>query len=135
MRIFLGAKFFGADNREKLEEIRKVLTSLNFEVFIGPVDIDNYGEIRIHPKEFMERVFKEISKSDIVMFEHETVSTGVGIEAGYAKSLSKKIIVIYPKKYKASASIEGVSNAVVHYNSFEDLKDKLRGVLWKLKSR
>jgi nucleoside 2-deoxyribosyltransferase len=125
MKVFLGAKFTGMNNKEKLEKIRAIIKELGHEIFIGPIDTDVSGKEKIPPKEFMQKVFGQIKKSDIVLFEHEKVSTGMGIEAGYAKSLGKRIIVLYPKKAEWSDSIKGIADLVIEYDTFDDLKKKL----------
>ena len=132
MKIFIGANFTGTnhENETELEKIRKILLNLGHEVFIGPIDVDDFGRKHMSPDIFMKKVFDEIKKSDVLLFKHTDASTGLGIEAGFGKSLNKKIITIYPPKTKKkSASIEGISENVVEYSNFQELKIKLEEML------
>ncbi|HDQ60054.1 MAG TPA: DUF4406 domain-containing protein [Candidatus Woesearchaeota archaeon] len=130
MKIFLGDKFTGANNKDRLETIKDILNKIGHTVFVGPLDIDDYGRNPIPPEDFMKLVFEEIKKSDIVLIKHTKASTGMGIESGYAKALGKKLIVLYPSHTEQkSNSLEGIADNVIEYSDFEELKIKLIDVL------
>ncbi|MDD5181601.1 MAG: nucleoside 2-deoxyribosyltransferase [Candidatus Nanoarchaeia archaeon] len=123
MKIFLGAS--GPYDRDRIENIRIVLQGFG-TVFVGPADIDNYECGKMKASEFMKAIFEEIKKSDKCVFYYNSKSTGMGAEAGYAKALGKKIIVLLSDKTSISRSLEGISDAIVTFKKVEELKEKLK---------
>jgi len=123
MKIFLGAS--GPYDKDRIENIRSILTGLGFSVFVGPADIDNYKANKMRAGEFMKAVFEEIKKADECIFYYNSKSTGLGIEAGYAKALGKKVIILLPDKTSISESLESISDKIVTFKKVEELKEKL----------
>ena len=123
MKIFLGAS--GPYDKDRIENIRNVLKEFG-TVFVGPADVDNYKTSKMKASEFMKSVFEEIKKADECIFYYNSKSTGMGIEAGYAKALGKKVIVLLPEKTSISESLEGISDKIVTFKKVEELKEKLK---------
>ncbi|MBI2663030.1 hypothetical protein HYX15_00680 [Candidatus Woesearchaeota archaeon] len=88
------------------------------------------------PHEKSDKLFdsKELFKSgcDIVIVESSYPKIGVGIEVGWADAYNIPIIAIYKKGFKISSSIKFISEAVIEYNSSDDMVSKLRKVLERI---
>jgi nucleoside 2-deoxyribosyltransferase len=123
MKIFLGAS--GPYDKERIENIRSILQEFG-SVFAGPADIDNYKASKMKASDFMKAVFEEIKKSDECIFYYNSKSTGMGIEAGYAKALGKKVIVLLPDRVTLSESLDAISDTIVTFKKVEELKEKLK---------
>ena len=74
----------------------------------------------------MNMTFKEIDKADILIVEFSEKGVGLGIEAGYAFSKNKPIIVLAKEGSDVSTTIKGISKQVIFYKNVEEIKDKLR---------
>ena len=84
----------------------------------------------ITPREVFLRDIKSIEKSDVIIADVSEPSHGVGMELMYAFLKGKGIIVTVRAGSKVSYMILGMPNVkVIWYNSFDDLKVKLRKVL------
>jgi len=84
----------------------------------------------ITPREVFLRDIKSIEKSDVIIADVSEPSHGVGMELMYAFLKGKEIIVTVKAGSKVSYMILGMPNVkVIWYNSFDDLKVKLRKVL------
>lgn len=123
MKIFLGAS--GPYDKGTIENIRSILQVFG-TVFVGPADVDNYEYGKIKASEFMKAIFDEIKKADECVFYYSSKSTGMGIEAGFAKALGKKVIILLPEKTSISKSLEGSSDTIVTFKQVEELKEKLK---------
>jgi len=126
MKIFLGAS--GPYDKDRIENIRSILIELGFSVFVGPADIDNYEYNKMRVGEFMKAVFEEIKKADECIFYYSSKSTGMGIEAGYAKALGKKVIVLLPEKISISESLKSIADSVISFKKIEEIKEKLKNL-------
>lgn len=61
---------------------------------------------------------KEIIKNtDIVLAEVSYASTGMGIELGWADTLSIPIVAIYNEQHKPSSAIQTVANSLTAYTN------------------
>lgn len=99
MHIFLAYKFTDSDKqllRETIEHISSNMESLGHETFCFFRDIQKWGELYVEKSEIMPIAFKNLDKCDVLLMivTSEVKSTGMGIEAGYAKAKDKKIVLI-----------------------------------------
>ncbi len=82
-------------------------------------------------KQRFERAWNKIEESDIIIAEMSEVSTGQGMEIGYAITLNKPIIVIAKKNSKISGLIKGcpVLKSIIYYTNITDVKKDLQKFL------
>ena len=79
-----------------------------------------------HDKENKNTNSKDIIKAcDLVISEVSEVSTGLGIELGWANALNKPILCIYEKGKTYSQSLEYITNDFIEYCDEEDMINKV----------
>ena len=85
--------------RKKLEELSKVIEdATSYKTFIFFRDAQNWGKIKMPIKEVVEKACNEIEKCDTILVEATEKANGAYFEAGYAKALGKKVIIVYIKQ-------------------------------------
>jgi 2'-deoxynucleoside 5'-phosphate N-hydrolase len=107
---------------QELDSIEEALKSAGHEV---TVTVRDPAADTLDRRALMARAFGEIDSSDVIIAEVSNISFGVGIEIGYAKAQSKKIITAVKEGYEISKTASGASDAMITYNSPEDLSKKL----------
>lgn len=113
-----------------LEQLSSILSDLGHDTFIFDRDIKNWQSIDIPREESSKMVFSTMQKCDgvIAYVDHSKLSEGMAMEAGYAKALNKKIILL--EKEGASASrIKSICDEYLKFNDLEELKEKLESYL------
>ena len=126
MKAYLAIKFKEDNsNREIIESISNVLGGLGIEVISMARDYEKWGELVFTPSELMEKTFKEIDLSDLLIIEFSEKGVGLGIEAGYAYAKQKPIIVIAKEGSDISSTLKGIAKDVIFYINAEDLKNKI----------
>jgi 8-oxo-dGTP pyrophosphatase MutT (NUDIX family) len=97
-------------------------------------DFEKWGEVKnIGADVLMTQTFKAIDESDIVIIEFSEKGVGLGIEAGYAFSKVKPIIVIAKEGSEVSATLQGIANRVFFYKDIKDLNQKFKDLIVKRK--
>jgi hypothetical protein len=95
MDAYLAIKFYeDAKNRSLIEGITAALETAGFHALVFIRDVEHWGKKRFPPKELMTMAFALIDKSSFLVVEFSEKCVGLGIEAGFAFSKSKPIIVI-----------------------------------------
>lgn len=110
--IFFAASF---QNKEEFKPIYEVLIKNGFNVS-API-FDYQSNVKLNYDHLMEHSFKEINKSDILLVDATYKEVGIGIEAGYAKALSKPIVYIRKRNSEISTTISGISRAIIEYET------------------
>ncbi|MEI6479992.1 MAG: nucleoside 2-deoxyribosyltransferase [bacterium] len=127
MKAYLAIKFKEDNsNRETIESISSVLGRLGMETVSMARDYEKWGEVVFTPDELMEKTFKEIDLSDLLIIEFSEKGVGLGIEAGYAYAKQKPIIVIAKEGSDISSTLKGVAKDVIFYNDPEELIGKIK---------
>jgi nucleoside 2-deoxyribosyltransferase len=122
MKIFIGIK---KESLELVPKIREIITGLNHKAYCFAEEEGYISD----EKEMMKLAFQKIDESDMVIFEASQTSFGIGIEAGYAFSKSKKIITVINESEKKSSTLKGISDFYLTYKDFTDLGNKLQEIL------
>lgn len=91
--------------------------------------MENYQHIFNDPKELMKRALEEIKLSDWLLIDMTDKPTGRAIEAGIAFTLNKKIVVIMKKGTNIKETIRGISQAVIEYDSIDEIVSGLRKLI------
>ncbi|MFA6254148.1 MAG: nucleoside 2-deoxyribosyltransferase [Candidatus Paceibacterota bacterium] len=123
MKIFIAIK---SSERDKpiLSTLKEMINSTGHEPYTF-LDEDYIA----NEKELMVKALAKVKESDLLVIDGSQDSLGAGIEAGYFYSLGKPIICLFNKEAKVSRTLSGISNQIVIYQDFEDLKSKLTSIL------
>jgi len=129
-KIFIAGPWRQKEHQIILESIRKILEKIGYKTVIGAKDIDNYGEIRIAGDLFWQKIVNKIKNSDILMADMRKVGTGFGrvIEVGIAKAFNKKVILLYPPKFKTDECLEEAADKIIFYKNLDDIREKLKNI-------
>ncbi|MBP9811807.1 hypothetical protein KBC86_00380 [Candidatus Gracilibacteria bacterium] len=80
----------------------------------------------IFPHDEVELDSRESLKSiDIFIAEVSIPATGLGIEIGFASAYGKRILCVYKKGSKVSASLKKVTENYVEYDNVDDMVNKV----------
>lgn len=80
-------------------------------------------------KTLMQSALKKINESDVLIAELSYKSIGVGLEVGFAKARSKKIIYIHKSGTELSNTADGVCDVRIEYKNISDLLFQLEKIL------
>lgn len=127
-KIFIAGPWRQKKYQIILENIRDILGEMGYKTVIGAKDIDNYGKIRMPGHLFWKKAVNEIKNSDVLMIDMRKAGTGFGrvIEAGIARAFNKKIILLYPPKFKTDECLEEIADKIIPYKNLKDLQKKLK---------
>jgi nucleoside 2-deoxyribosyltransferase len=129
--IYLAYKFKGANPevlREKLEKLSEVIEKkTEYKTFIFCRDVQKWGKIKMDMKEVVEKAMIALKKCDALLVEATEKSNGMYFEAGYAKALGKKMIVIHENGMETNF-LSASADEVIEYSDLEDLGEKLKGI-------
>ncbi len=130
MKAFLSVKFReDSSNRDLIEEIADSLEKSGFHTTVMARDKEKWGEEKITPRELMELTFESIDESDIVVAEFSEKGTGLGIEAGYAFSKQKPVIVIAREGSEISGTLKGIAREIIYYKETGEIGPKIRSIV------
>lgn len=127
--MFITSSFKGGENRSEIEHLCSLVKQSGFEDFCFIRDVENYQHIFNDPKELMKRALEEIKLSDWLLIDMTDKPTGRAIEAGIAFTLNKKIVVIMKKGTNIKETIRGISQAVIEYDSIDEIVSGLRKLI------
>ena len=129
MKYYIAYKFSeqGKEELKKiLGEISAIIESYNNKTFVSFRDLQNWGEIITDSKEIITKSLVELKNTDAILclvFSSEK-SEGMLLEAGYAKALGKKVIVV--KQHDARiVFLKDIADDLIEFDTQEDLKEKL----------
>lgn len=110
--IFLAASY------QKKEEIKDLYLELKRRGFAVSAPIFDYQPNKvINYESLMTHSFNEIRRCDIFLADVTYKEIGIGIEAGFAKGLSKPIIYIRNEDSDLSTTMSGISNIELVYKA------------------
>lgn len=131
MKVYITYQFKDADLEElkdKLEELSKaIVESTGWKPFIFFRDIQNWQKGTMDINEVVRRAMEEIEKCDAILVEASEKARGPYFEAGYAKALNKKVIVIHKEGTEANF-LEALADIKIVYKDLEDLREKLKKI-------
>ena len=129
MKIFISNKFKGENKRnlkKKLKSIIFILENSGHQTFNSFRDMDNWNIKSLPPGEAVSWAFKAIKKCDAILcfIDNRELSQGMLLEFGFAKALSKKIILLISKKC-SSPTLEMIADYVIRLSSWKEASRKL----------
>ena len=122
MKAYISIKFREDNsNRDSIQKISSALERNGFETVCVTRDIENWGQVELSPEELMHRSFAAIESSDVFVVDLSEKGVGLGIEAGYAHAVKIPIAVIAKEGSDISTTLQGISQKLFFYKTFEDL--------------
>jgi 2'-deoxynucleoside 5'-phosphate N-hydrolase len=122
-RVYLAIKYHADNSNQNLiETISGAFESRGCEVVNVARDLEYWGQIQFEPNELMRRGFELIRSSDVLLLEFSEKGVGLGIEAGFAHAIGKRIIVIAKTSSEISNTLAGISSEIYFYDSKIDLE-------------
>ena len=122
MKAFISVKH-REDNSNKycIKKISSALERNGFETVCVARDIENWGQVQLSPADLMQRSFAAIESSDVFVVDLSEKGVGLGIEAGYAFAAKIPVVVIAKAGSDISTTLQGISQKLFFYKTFEDL--------------
>ncbi|HNU76252.1 MAG TPA: nucleoside 2-deoxyribosyltransferase [bacterium] len=113
-----------------LEQLSSILSDMDHDSFIFDRDIKNWQNIEIPREESSKMVFSAMAECDgvIAYVNHSELSEGMAMEAGYAKALNKKLIMVV-KEGASSPRIRSVCDLYIEFEDVGDLESSLSDYL------
>ena len=113
-----------------LEQLSSILSDMGHDSFIFDRDIKNWQNIEIPREESSKMVFSAMAECDgvIAYVNHSELSEGMAMEAGYAKALNKKLIMVV-KEGASSPRIRSVCDLYIEFEDVGDLESSLSDYL------
>jgi len=113
-----------------LEQLSSILSDMGHDSFIFDRDIKNWQNIEIPREESSKMVFSAMADCDgvIAYVNHSELSEGMAMEAGYAKALNKKLIMVV-KEGASSPRIRSVCDLYIEFEDIGDLESSLSDYL------
>ena len=115
---------------KNLEQLASILSDMGHDTFIFDRDIKNWQNIEIPREESSKMVFSAMADCDgvIAYVNHNEPSEGMAMEAGYAKALGKKLIMVV-KEGTGSPRIRSICDLYIEFEDTSDLKEELENHL------
>ncbi len=130
MKIYLGIKFHeDLANKRRIEQILTILEDEGHQTACIIRDLEQWGQYRFSASELMHKTFEIIESCHLVMIDLTEKGVGVGIEAGYAYAKRVPILTIAQEGADISATLQGISQAIVRYQNCETLQDAIMPIL------
>lgn len=122
MKAYIAIKYHPNNkNRELIEQITNALEQSGFDTVCVTRDLEKWGEVHFKPEDLMEKSFREIDRSDIVVIELTEKGVGIGIEAGYAWSKGIPVLTVAKKGADISKTLQGISQKTLKYSNEAEL--------------
>ncbi|MFN8492642.1 MAG: hypothetical protein U0350_33885 [Caldilineaceae bacterium] len=122
MKAYIAIKYHeDCRNKKLIEGISAALEANEIETTCIIRDVEQWGKVKLTPKELMEASFQRIDTSDLIIIELTEKGTGLGIEAGYAYAKQIRIITIAQSGSDISTTLQGISDKIFVYERVEEL--------------
>ena len=123
MKVYFGIKYHPDNrNREVIEGVSEVLAGCNVTTLCVARDLENWGAVRLEPRDLMRKTFEMIDGCDVVVIELSEKGVGLGVEAGYAYAQKIPVVAIAKRGSDVSETLRGVSKEVVFYSNYDGLE-------------
>ena len=128
-RVFISYRFTGEDPEQLkgiISQIHEAIEKAGHSHYSTIFESEQFANLKFSSKQIMEKAFKEIDKSDLILFFIKSleVSQGMLMELGYAIAKKKKIILAIQRDIKDIIFRRQIEE-VIEFKDLEDLKKKL----------
>jgi 2'-deoxynucleoside 5'-phosphate N-hydrolase len=122
-RVYLAIKYHAdQSNRSQIETISSVFEAQGFSTLSVVRDLEHWGGIHLEPDDLMRQSFEYVRISEFLLLEFSEKGVGLGIEAGFAHAIGKRIVVIAKTGSEISNTLSGISSEIHFYDSKWDLE-------------
>jgi len=122
MKIYITARFKGAENKTDIEKLCLAVRNSGMEDFCFVRDVENYQKTFDNPKDLWERSLLEIKGCDALLIDVSDAPTGGRvIEAGIAYALGLPIFVIAKTGLPYKELFAGISTEIISYDEYSDI--------------
>jgi len=131
-RVFISYRFTGEDPKELkkiIPQIHEAVEKAGHDHYSTIFDSEQFANQKWSGKQIMEKAFKEIDKSDLILFfvKSPEVSQGMLVELGYSLAKKKRIILAIKKEIRDIIFRRQIDE-VIEFEDLEELKNKLIGL-------
>lgn len=129
MKMYITATFKSDENKADIEQLCAIVKAAGFEDFSFIRDIEKYQRgVFANAHELMQNAKAELLQCDALLIDVSNAPGGGGrtIEVGIAFGNGKKVIVIAKRGTLVSVPMSGVADAIIEYDSLEDIEEPLR---------
>jgi nucleoside 2-deoxyribosyltransferase len=129
-RVFISYRFTGEDP-EKLKklipQIHETIEEAGHDTYSTVFDSEQFANEKWSGKQIMQKAFKEMDKSDLILFFVSSIeiSQGMLVELGYSLGKKKRIILAIQKEIRDSIFRRQIEE-VIEFEDLADLKKKLK---------
>lgn len=128
-KIYVTSRFKGDDNRDDIENLCLAVRNAGYLDFSFTRDIENYEKKFSDPIELWRVAKDEIKKCDVLLIDVTDHPTGGRvIEAGIAYGMQIPVITICKKGVQFKDLYNGISQALIEYESMEDITYMLQAM-------
>lgn len=128
-KIFISYRFTG-ENPKKLKnlipQIHEAIEEAGHDYYSTIFDSEQFAHEKWSGKRIMEKAFKEIDESDLILFfvNSPDISQGMLVELGYSLGKKKRIILAIQKEIRNIIFRRQIEE-VIEFEDIEELKKKL----------
>ena len=123
-RVYLAIKYHAdQSNKPQIETISSIFEAQGFSTLSVVRDLEHWGDVRLGPDDLMRQSFEFIRMSEFLLLEFSEKGVGLGIEAGFAHAVGKRIVVIAKTGSEISNTLAGISSEIHFYDSETDLEN------------
>jgi crotonobetainyl-CoA:carnitine CoA-transferase CaiB-like acyl-CoA transferase len=121
--VYLAIKYHADNaNRNLIETISRAFEARGCEVINVARDLEHWGNVVFEPNDLMRQSFNLIRSSDLLLLEFSEKGVGLGIEAGFAHAIGKRIVVLAKTGSEISNTLAGIASEILFYDSETDLE-------------
>ena len=129
-KVFISYRFTGEDPenlKKSIPQIHKAIEEAGYNPYSTIFDSKQFANEKWSGKQIMEKAFKEIDKSDLILFfvNFPEISQGMLVELGYSLGKKKRIILAIQKEIRDIIFRRQIEE-VIEFEDLEDLKKKLK---------
>ena len=128
-KVFISYRFTGEDPEElkrTISQIHDAIGEAGHKHYSTIFDSKQFASEKWSGKQIMGKAFKEIDKSDLILFfvNSPQVSPGMLVELGYSLAKKKRILLAIQKEIKDIIFRRQI-NEIIEFDDLADLKNRL----------
>lgn len=129
-KVFISYRFTGEDLgklKKVIPQIHESIEEAGHDHYSTIFDSEQFSNEKWSGRQIMEKAFKEIDKSDLILFfvNSKELSQGMLVELGYSLAKKKRIILAIQEKIRDIIFRRQIDETI-EFEDLEDLKQKLK---------
>lgn len=131
-KIFISYRFTGEnpeDLKKLIPSVHEIIEEVGHDHYSTIFDSDQFANEKWSGKRIMEKAFREIDKSDLVLFfvNSPEISQGMLVELGYSLGQNKRIVLAIKKEIHDIIFRRQIEE-IIEFEDLGDLKKKLNSL-------